>query len=339
MANRNLPQQAPQQMQPQEKKISFSQFVQSKSGQQLIANAIPNPQKREKFATAVIAAVSVNPQLMACTPATVLSAAIQGAALGLAPSPQLGQFYMVPFKNKAKYDKDGNLTKPETMDAVFVPGYKGYIQLALRTGQYLDLDARPVVDGEYKGLDRITGRPTFEWIEDDTLREQMAVIGYMAYFELTNGARKVLYWSKEKMIAHADRYSPAFSKEATPNDRYPKVSYEDYLAGNYPQKDEWKYSSFWYKDFDTMACKTMLRQLITKWGPVSIEMQTAIEKDNQGEEIGADYGVEFTAAAVPNVPDYIDAEAEDIPDEPETEEAAPDPAPAEEQKAVDLDDI
>lgn len=338
MANRDQLQQV-KPAQPEERKMSFSQFVQSKSGQSLIANAIPNPKKREQFATAVIAAVSVNPQLMACTPATVLSAAIQGAALGLAPSPQLGQFYMLPFKNKEKRDKDGNIIKPETMDAVFVPGYKGYIQLALRTGQYLDLDARPVVDGEYKGLDRITGRPTFEWIEDDTLREQLAVVGYMAYFELTNGARKVIYWSKEKMIAHADRYSPAFSKDATPNDRYPKVSYEDYMAGNYPKNDEWKYSSFWYKDFDTMACKTMLRQLITKWGPVSIEMQTAIEKDTQGEEIGADYGVEFTSSSVPNVPDYIDAEAEDIPEEQETGEAAADPDPAEEQKAVDLDDI
>lgn len=339
MANRNLPQQAQNHVQQQEKKISFSQYVQSKAGQALIANAIPNPRKREQFATAVIAAVSINPQLMACRPETVLSSAIQGAALELVPSPQLGQFYMLPFKNKEKRDKDGNIIKPETMDAVFVPGYKGYIQLALRTGQYLDLDARPVVDGEYKGLDRITGRPTFEWIEDDTLREQLAVVGYMAYFELTNGARKVIYWSKEKMIAHADRYSPAFSKDATPNDRYPKVSYEDYMAGNYPKNDEWKYSSFWYKDFDTMACKTMLRQLITKWGPVSIEMQTAIEKDTQGEEIGADYGVEFTSSSVPNVPDYIDAEAEDIPEEQETGEAAADPDPAEEQKAVDLDDI
>lgn len=328
MANRNLPQQKPAE-QVQERKMSFSQYVQSKAGQALIANAIPNVAKREQFATAVIAAVATNPSLQKCTPPSILSAAIQGVALGLAPSPQLGQFYMVPF----------NDNKAEVTNAVFVPGYKGYIQLALRTGQYLDLDARPVVDGEYKGLDRITGRPVFEWIEDDTLREQMAVVGYMAYFELVNGARKVMYWSREKMISHADRYSPAFSKDAVQTKRFQKVSFEDYLAGNYPKDDEWKYSSFWYKDFDTMACKTMLRQLITKWGPVSIEMQTAIDKDTQSEAVGADYGVEYVSASIPAEPDYVDAEVEEVPEEPNAEEPAPDPAPAEEQKAVDLDDI
>lgn len=328
MANRNLPQQKPAE-QVQERKMSFSQYVQSKAGQALIANAIPNVAKREQFATAVIAAVATNPSLQKCTPPSILSAAIQGVALGLAPSPQLGQFYMVPF----------NDNKAEVTNAVFVPGYKGYIQLALRTGQYLDLDARPVVDGEYKGLDRITGRPVFEWIEDDTLREQMAVVGYMAYFELVNGARKVMYWSREKMISHADRYSPAFSKDAVQTKRFQKVSFEDYLAGNYPKDDEWKYSSFWYKDFDTMACKTMLRQLITKWGPVSIEMQTAIDKDTQSEAVGADYGVEYVSTAIPAEPEYVEAEVEEVPEEPNAEEPAPDPAPAEEQKAVDLDDI
>lgn len=177
-------------------------------------------------------------------------------------------------------------------------GDKGYIQLAYRSGQYTDLDARPVVDGEYKGMDKFTGRPVFEWVEDDVLREQLAVVGYMAYFELVNGAKKVLYWSKEKMLNHADRYSPAFSKDATEG-RYPKVSFADYQAGNYPKGDEWKYSSFWYKDFDGMAVKTMLRQLITKWGPVSVEMESAISQDTQNEAQGVDYDADFSAAALP----------------------------------------
>ena len=315
-------------MQAQPQKVSFSAYVNSKQGQKLIANAIPNQAKREAFATAIISAVSANPALQECTPSSVLSAAIQGVSLGLAPSPQLGQFYMVPFKNN----------KAGTTEATFIPGYKGYIQLAYRSGQYLDLDARPVVDGEYRGLDRVTGRPVFQWIEDDTVREQLAVIGYMAYFELSNGARKVLYWSKEKMLNHADRYSPAFSKNATEG-RYPKVSFEDYLAGNYPKKDEWLYSSFWYKDFDSMACKTMLRQLITKWGPVSIEMETAISKDLKGEDEGIDYGIEFSDAAIPATPEMknvIDAEAQDIPQE----EAVPAEEPQQsESEGIDWDDI
>lgn len=269
-------------------KLSFSQYVNSKTGQALITNAIKEQRRRDAFVTAIVSAVANNPALQECTAPSIISAALQGVSMGLAPSPQLGQFYMVPFKNK----KEG------TTVATFVPGYKGYIQLAYRSGQYTDLDARPVVDGEYKGMDKFTGRPVFEWVEDDVLREQLAVVGYMAYFELVNGAKKVLYWSKEKMLNHADRYSPAFSKDATEG-RYPKVSFADYQAGNYPKGDEWKYSSFWYKDFDGMAVKTMLRQLITKWGPVSVEMESAISQDTQNEAQGVDYDADFSAAALP----------------------------------------
>lgn len=285
-----------QMMERAPQKLSFSQFVNSKTGQALIGNTIHDPKKRDAFVTAIISAVSTNPGLQECTAPSIISAALQGVSMGLAPSPQLGQFYMVPFKNK----------KQGTTEATFVPGYKGYIQLAYRSGQYADLDARPVVDGEYKGLDRVTGRPVFEWIEDDTLREQLPVVGYMAYFELINGARKVLYWSKEKMLNHADRYSPAFSKEATAG-KYPRVSFTDYEAGNYPTGDEWKYSSFWYKDFDGMAIKTMLRQLITKWGPVSIEMEQAVVVDAQNEAAGVDYGADFAEAALPAAPEPEEA--------------------------------
>ena len=91
----------------------------------------------------------------------------------------------------------------------------------------------------------------------------------MAYFEYLNGFTKQLYWTKEKMLKHADTYSKAFSKDA----------YEKLLEGKIPQKDMWKYSSFWYKDFDGMAFKTMLRQLISKWGIMSIDMQEAFDKD------------------------------------------------------------
>lgn len=302
----------------QPQKMTFSQYANSKTGMALISNAIKNPQKREAFTTAIISAVATNPGLQECTAPSIISAALQGVAMGLAPSPQLGQFYMVPFKNK----KEG------TTVATFVPGYKGYIQLAYRSGQYLDIDARPVVDGEYKGLDRYTGRPLFEWIEDDSLREQLPVVGYMAYFELVNGARKVLYWSREKMLAHADKYSPAFSRYATTG-RYPKVSFEDFQAGNYPKNDEWKYSSFWYKDFDGMAIKTMLRQLITKWGPVSIEMESAINQDSQNEAQGVDYEADFSAAALP-APATLDGE----PDEVEQVEEPP-----AQQEQVSLNDL
>ena len=196
---------------------------------------------------------------------------------------------MVPYNDK----KRGKV-------AQFQIGYKGYIQLAERSGQYLDLDAFPVVEGEYKGRDRFTRRPILEFLEDDGERENRPVVGYYAYFELTNGFRKVLYWSREKMLAHADRYSQAFylnGKDAQ-DARYSRVSYADFLAGNYPQGDDWKYSSFWYKDFDGMACKTMLRQLISKWGIMSIDLQKALASDEAA--IGND-----------GTPNYLDTPTED----------------------------
>lgn len=310
------------QMQPQ--RLSFSQYVRSKEGQGLMCNAIDDKRKRDAVTTAIISAVSINPSLLECTYPSIISAALQGISMNLSPSPQLGQFYMMPFKN----NKEG------TFEARFVPGYKGYIQLAYRSGQYVDIDAQPVVDGEYKGRDRQTGRHIFEWIEDYAEAERRPISGYMAFFELINGAKKTLYWPKEKMIAHADRYAPSFSRDATKikarGQWKTKVSFEDFLAGNYPKEDEWMYSSFWYKDFSSMAKKTMLRQLISQWGPVSIEMGNAIIQDTQNEAQGVDYGADFSAAALPapQEPDVFEDAAENTPDP---------PSKAEEQ--VSLNDI
>ena len=100
----------------------------------------------------------------------------------------------------------------------------------------------------------------------------------MRCLNIQTDSKKAMYWSKERMLAHADKYSQAFSLNAT-GGRYPKVSYADYEAGKVPESDMWKYSSFWYKDFDGMAYKTMLRQLISKWGVMSIDMQTALDSD------------------------------------------------------------
>ena len=96
-------------------------------------------------------------------------------------------------------------------------------------------------------------------------------MGYIAHFEYINGFEKTLYWTADQMMAHADKYSPAFSAK----------EYQKLLNGEIPQEDMWKYSSFWYKDFDGMAKKTMLRQLISKWGIMTVEMTTAYERDGR----------------------------------------------------------
>lgn len=269
-----------------DRKPKFSVAIQTPQYQKLVNDTLGDPDRARRFVAAVTSAVSTNPALQDCDAGTVLSAALLGESLNLSPSPQLGQYYMVPYWDK----------KRGCNVAQFQIGYKGYIQLAERSGQYLDLDAFPVVEGEYKGRDRYTRRPILEFLEDDGERENRPVVGYYAYFELNNGFRKVLYWSKEQMLSHADRYSQAFHLNAVEvqDPKRCRVSYEDFLAGKYPKDDEWKYSSFWYKDFDGMACKTMLRQLISKWGIMSIDLQRAISGDE------ATIGANLT-------PEYLDA--------------------------------
>lgn len=222
----------------------------------------------QRFITSILSAVSTNPQLQECENSSIISAAFLGEALKLSPSPQLGQYYMVPFNDKKRNCKV----------AQFQLGYKGYIQLAERTGVYRKINVLAIKEGELVKYDPLTEDLEVNLIEDDEIREQTPTIGYYAMFEYLNGFRKTIYWSKKKMLAHADKYSQAFSVNATTG-KYPKVSYADYEAGKVKESDMWLYSSFWYKDFDGMAYKTMLRQLISKWGIMSIEMQEAYTKD------------------------------------------------------------
>ena len=234
----------------------------------------------------------------------MLSGALLGESLNLAHSPQLGQYYLVPFKKRFK-DKFGNWHE-QTL-AQFILGVKGWKQLAIRSGQYETLNVISVVEGEYKGRDRFSGEPTFEFLESDEERNQRKVIGYMAYFKLTNGFSKVLYRTKEDMLAHADRYSQAFSWKGERTNKYTKVSYEDYLLGKYNKEDEYLYSSFWYKDFDSMACGKVLKKLIQEYGVLSVDLQSALDKDDkiiESYEKGESGMLEINALEVDNTTKY-----------------------------------
>lgn len=274
----------------QGKKMTFSQIISTGDYKKAISNALQDPKRAQRFVAAITSAVSVNPALQACEPKSVLSGALLGESLGLSPSPQLGQYYLVPFKMKAKKDKETGNIIPETTVAVFQLGYKGLVQLALRSGYYKRLNVMAVKHGELVKFNPLTEEIELNLIQDDIERDKTPTIGYVAMFEYLNGFQKTIYWSRDKMIAHADRYSQAFSKEAVTG-KFTKVSFEDYCNGNYPSDDEWKYSSYWYKDFDGMAYKTMLRQLISKWGVMSTELQTAFENDET--EAKEDYSDEL----------------------------------------------
>ena len=195
-----------------------------------------------KFISAVVSAVNNNPALQECTNQSILSAALLGESLNLSPSPQLGQYYMVPFNDKNK----GKV-------AQFQLGYKGYIQLAIRSGQYKKLNVLAIKEGELIRFDPLEEEIEVKLIDDEEERENAPTIGYYAMFEYTNGFKKAMYWSKKKMEAHALKYSKGYQAK--------------------------KGYTFWEKDFDGMAYKTMLRQLISKWGIMSIEMASAMDSD------------------------------------------------------------
>jgi recombination protein RecT len=203
--------------------------------------------------------VATNPALKECETDSIVASALLGESLQLSPSPQLGQYYLVPYK-------DNNTGK---INATFQLGYKGLLQLAIRSGYYKKIVVLPIKEGELVKFDQLEEEIVVNLIEDDDERESKPTIGYYAMFEYNSGFRKAIYWSKEKMMRHADKYSKAFSREA----------FERIERGEIPQEQMGKYSSFYYKDFDQMSCKTMLRQLIGKWGIMSIDLQNGLVYD------------------------------------------------------------
>lgn len=258
-----------------EQKQTFSAFLATDAMKRKV-NEMVGGEKGQQFITSIISAVSTNPQLTECENSSIVAAALLGQSLNLTPSPQLGQYYLVPF-NKTIKNADGSSYQIKV--AQFQLGYKGYIQLAIRSGYYKKINVLAIKESELIKYDPLSEEIEVKLIEDDEVRENTPTIGYYAMFEYMNGFRKTMYWSKKKMLSHADKYSMAFNAQ----------SYKKLLDGQIPQKDLWKYSSFWYKDFDGMAYKTMLRQLISKWGIMSIEMQTAMEKDMAEIKENGDY--------------------------------------------------
>ena len=224
-------------------KMNFAAVLKSPAVQTSLIGTLGDAMKAKTFTAALISAVNTNRQLMSCEPMSIISAALLGESLQLSPSPQLGHYYMLPF----------NDSKSGTTKATFQLGWKGYYQLALRSGQYKHLDAVAVKEGELIGYNPITDEINLEPIGDPLAREKAKTIGYYAHFELNNGFTKAMYWPKEKMEAHALTYSQGYKA---------KRGY-----------------TFWEKDFDSMALKTMYRQLISKYGIMSIEMQKAFVND------------------------------------------------------------
>ena len=244
------------------RKTQFQAIIKDSKVQANLTGTLGDAARTKTFTSSLISAVSTNPALQECEGMSIISAALLGESLNLSPSPQLGHYYMVPFKdNKAGISK-----------ATFVLGWKGYYQLALRSGQYRNIDAVAIKEGELDEYDPITGEIKIHAISDPMERENAKTIGYYAWFELINGFKKSMYWPKEKMEAHALKYSKGYAAK--------------------------KGYTFWEKDFDAMALKTMYRQLISKYGIMSLEMQKAYVNDMT---------VQTSTDPEQNQPEYFDS--------------------------------
>lgn len=218
--------------------------------------------KKDKFITNLVSVTNQNKDLQKCNNATLMSGALAATTLNLNLNSAFGYAYLVPFKNNKLSREKGH----DVYEAQFQIGYKGFIQLALRTGEYQKINAIPVYKSQFKSWNALTEEINLNALDDFSDDE---VVGYVAYFKLTNGFEKTIYWSLSKMEKHADTYSKAFNLQISKNIKDGKI----------PQNEMWKYSSFWYKDFDGMALKTMLRQMLSKWGILSEELQRGLEED------------------------------------------------------------
>ncbi|QKK92789.1 recombinase RecT [Lacticaseibacillus paracasei] len=198
--------------------------------------------KAPQFMSSIINIVNSNRQLQNVDAMSVISSAMVAATLDLPIDPNLGYMWLVPYKGQAQ---------PQM-------GYKGYIQLALRTGQYRSINAERVYEGEIKNWDRFT--ETYERGD----RESDKVVGYLGHFQLVNGFEKTVYWTMEQMEAHRR----AFSKNS---------------SGVKP-------SGVWASHYDAMAIKTVLRNMLSKWGILSIQMQDAVSKDEKPQVFDEDTG-------------------------------------------------
>ena len=217
---------------------------------------------KDAFVASLIDLFTGDKSLQACQPASIVAEALRAATLRLPLNKALGFSYIIVFNNNVK-NPDGTWTKVPT--PTFIPGYKGYIQLAMRTGQYKTINADFVYEGELRKVNKLTGEIAF-----DGEKKSDKIVGYFCYFELLNGFSKTLYVSVEDMANYALRYSPSFKGKNKPQ-------VEDLIKAAQTNQASTKVG--WEGNFNDMGLKTVVRRLLSKYGYLSVEMQDAISKD------------------------------------------------------------
>ncbi|KDR51727.1 recombinase RecT [Hoylesella loescheii] len=255
---------------------------------------------KDTFVASLIDLYVNEKQLQTCDAKSVVLEALRAATLRLPLNRALGFAYIIVFNNSVK-NPDGSWSKVPT--PTFVPGYKGYIQLAMRTGQYRTINADFVYEGELRKVDKLKGEVAF-----DGEKKSDKIVGYFCYFELLNGFSKTLYVSIEEMAAYALRYSPSFKGRNKP-------TAEALIAA--AQSGAVSSQVGWQGNFNDMGLKTVIRRLLSKYGYLSVEMQSAMDKDvedagNSRDETIAEHGNSKTIIAEAVEYEHIDTETGEI---------------------------
>lgn len=201
-------------------------------------------ERKGEFVNNITALVANNRQLQECEPTTLMFAALKATALRLPLDPNLAQAHVIPYRNN----------KTRTVEAQFQMGWRGFVQLAIRSGQFQTINVTDIREGEMQGYDLISGEMQVKAMPE---REKLPVVGYLAFFRLTNGFAKSLYMTAGEVEQHAKRYSQTYASK------------NDYVRNN----------SKWTTDFDAMARKTVLKLLLSRFAPLSVDMQQAVQAD------------------------------------------------------------
>lgn len=244
----------------------FKSVINAPSVQTQFNNALG--EHKDAFVASLIDLFTGDKSLQTCKPQMVIAEALRAATLRLPLNKALGFAYIVVYNNSVK-NPDGTWTKVPT--PTFIPGYKGYIQLAMRTGQYRTINADYVYEGELRKVNKLSGEIAF-----DGEKKSDKIVGYFCYFELLNGFSKTLYVSVEDMAAYAKRYSPSIGKNTTIEQLISKAN-----DGIVSKKVGWE------GNFNDMALKTTIRRLLSKYGYLSVEMQNALSKDVEEQEMAS----------------------------------------------------
>lgn len=286
-------------------KMTFSAAVTGESVQKMMLRSLGDQRSAARLTSTLIEAVASTPKLAECSYDSIVAAGLKGEGEGLIYG--LG-YYIIPYGSVAKFQRS----------------YKGLAQLAISSGYYADIDCIEIREGEWKGRNRRTGKADIDLsvYATDEERESRPIIGYYAYFELKDGTFRYEYWSRQRVLEYADKYSPAFDLE----------KYKAMQEGKLSKQEAARLmdGSPWYDDGEEhqkMCKKTVFLQLMNSgYAPLSNEVRMAMRSEAEEDYYGSG-GEQVVASVSPETGEATFTEAAEGPQERQTDAAPPAPAP------------